>query len=236
LNPVNTMEAKIGAAGSRLLKKDLEGTMKKGVFISFEGIDGSGKSTQLQLCADALAQAGHSVVVTRNPGGTPFGTELRRILLHGDYAVGSLSELLLFMADRAQHREELILPALAAGKIVLCDRYHDSTLAYQGYGRGLNLAMIRQLNAIATQGLMPELTFLFDGDPAILAQRVNKRGQVDRLEGEPLSFRERVREGYYALAKEEPERIRILDATQSIDALWAEVLGYVQQQTSSRLA
>jgi dTMP kinase len=206
---------------------------QRGLFISFEGIDGSGKSTQLELCAQALEASGQAVVVTRNPGGTPFGVELRRILLHGDSPIGTTAELLLFMADRAQHREELILPALAEGKIILCDRYSDSTLAYQGYGRSLPLETIRELNAIATQGLSPALTFLFDGEPSLLAQRVTKRGQVDRLEGEPLSFRERVRSGYCALAQAEPERIQMLDASQSIEALHAEVMARIHSKALS---
>lgn len=197
---------------------------KTGLFITFEGIDGSGKSTQLNLCAEALQQAGHEVVITRNPGGTEFGQELRAILLHSRRQVFPLSELLLFIADRAQHMDEVVLPALAAGKVVLCDRHMDSTLAYQGYGRGLSHETIRELNQIAIQGKQPDLTLLFDAEPAILAQRVNKRGQADRLEGEKAEFHARVREGFLSLAEQEPERIQVFNALDSTEALHQQVM------------
>lgn len=205
-----------------------------GLFISFEGIDGSGKSTQLQLCADALEKNGQSILVTRNPGGTDFGQELRQILLHSSYAVDPIAELMLFMADRAQHREQVILPALAEGKIVLCDRYSDSTMAYQGYGRGIPQETILQLNQIATQGLAPHLTFLFDGEPAVLAQRVSKRGASDRMEAESLNFRIRVREGYLAVAQKETQRVKRLDATHSIETLHAQVMEIVESTCFSQ--
>lgn len=195
-----------------------------GLLITFEGLDGSGKSTQLTLCAQALEQAGHGVVVTRNPGGTAFGQELREILLHSPRQVFPLSELLLFIADRAQHMDEVVFPAMAEGKIVLCDRHMDSTLAYQGYGRGLPMDTIRELNHIALQGKMPDQTFLFDGDPAILAQRVTQRGRADRLEGEKAEFHRKVREGFLDLARQEPERIRVFDALKSAEALHEEVM------------
>jgi dTMP kinase len=201
-----------------------------GLFISFEGIDGSGKSTQLQLCADTLEKKGYSILVTRNPGGTDFGQELRQILLHSTYAVDPVAELMLFMADRAQHRKDVILPALADGKIVLCDRYSDSTFAYQGYGRGIDLETIQQLNTIATQGLEPHLTLLFDGEPSVLAQRVSKRGANDRMEAESLNFRSRVREGYLALTKAKPHRVHLLDATQSIEALHQTVVETIEKR------
>lgn len=201
---------------------------KRGLFITFEGIDGSGKSTQMQLCAQALEAAGHSVVITRNPGGTAFGLELRQILLHSTQTVYPMSELLLFIADRAQHMDEVVFPALAEGKIILCDRHMDSTLAYQGYGRGLPLVTIRELNEIAIQGRKPDLTLLYDGDPATLAQRVNNRGQADRLEGEKADFHRRVREGFLELAQLEPQRIQVLSALESIEQLQAQTLQQVQ--------
>ncbi len=201
---------------------------KRGLFVTFEGIDGSGKSTQMQLCAQALEAAGHSVVITRNPGGTAFGLELRQILLHSTQTVYPMSELLLFIADRAQHMNEMVFPALAEGKVILCDRHMDSTLAYQGYGRGLPLATIRELNEIAIQGHKPDLTLLFDGDPAILAQRVNNRGQADRLEGEKADFHRRVREGFLELAQLEPQRIQVLNALEPIEQLQTQTLQHVQ--------
>jgi dTMP kinase len=202
----------------------------RGLFVTFEGIDGSGKTTQLARCAEALQALGYDVFVTRNPGGTAFGAELRQILLHSKEPVAPISELLLFIADRAQHMDEVVFPALNAGKIVLCDRHMDSTLAYQGYGRGLSLATIRELNDIAIQGRKPDVTLFFDGDPAVLAQRVQARGQADRLEGEPLAFRQRVRDGFHTLATEEPIRIQTLDALNTMESLHEQVMRILQQR------
>lgn len=187
-------------------------------------MDGSGKTTQLELAARALQAAGHTVTVTRNPGGTELGQELRQILLHYDKPVYPTCELLLYVADRAQHMNEVVFPALARGEIVLCDRHIDSSVAYQGYGRQLDLAVIHQLNRIAVQGRMPDVTLLFDADTAVLAQRVNRRGQADRLEGEAREFHERVRQGYQALAQAEPGRIHVLDAAMAVEPLHAEVM------------
>ncbi len=198
-----------------------------GLFITFEGIDGSGKSTQMALCAEALQAAGYSVISTRNPGGTDFGLELRQILLHSKGAVFPMSELLLFIADRAQHMDEVVFPALQVGQIVLCDRHIDSTLAYQGYGRGLPLSTIQDLNTIALQGHPPDLTLLFDGEPEHLAQRVNRRGPADRMEGEKAEFHQRVREGFLAVAKENTERVRVLNALDSMEALHVQVMRIV---------
>jgi len=204
-------------------------TQQPGLFVTFEGIDGSGKSTQMELCAKALEAAGHPVVLTRNPGGTAFGLELRQILLHSKGAVFPMSELLLFIADRAQHMDEVVFPALAEGKIVLCDRHIDSTLAYQGYGRGLSQETIQELNAIALQGRQPDLTLLFDGDPAVLAQRVNNRGQADRMEGEKADFHRRVREGYLAVAQQNPQRIRVFNALDSVEGLHQQAMQTLQE-------
>jgi dTMP kinase len=198
-----------------------------GLFVTFEGIDGSGKSTQLELCAKALQAQGREVVITRNPGGTEFGQELRQILLHSKHPVGTMAELFLFMADRAQHMEELVRPVLARGGLVLCDRHMDSTIAYQGYGRGLDLEMITSLNTLATQDIQPDLTLLFNGDPRLLAQRVSARGATDRLEGEPLAFRERVHSGYQAQAEQHPARITCINALQSIEAVHQEVISII---------
>lgn len=195
-----------------------------GLFITFEGIDGSGKSTQMELCAQALEAKGHSVVLTRNPGGTEFGQELREILLHYPKSVYPISELLLFIADRAQHMDEVVFPALVEGKIVLCDRHIDSTVAYQGYGRNLPLDTIQTLNRIAIQTRKPDVTFLFDGPPDVLAERVNQRGKADRLEGEVQDFHVRVRQGYLALAEAEPERIQVLNALETPQALHQQLM------------
>jgi dTMP kinase len=197
---------------------------ESGYFISFEGIDGSGKSTQMTLCADALRSRGYEVVVTRNPGGTELGADIRRMLLHHPGYVSPTCELLLYMADRAQHMDEVVLPALEAGKIVLCDRHIDSTVAYQGHGRGLSLSLIHTLNETATHGRKPDLTLLFDADPEILASRVESRGEADRLEREALAFRQRVRQGYLALAHRDCDRFIVLDATESIEHLHHQVM------------
>jgi dTMP kinase len=195
-----------------------------GLFVTFEGIDGSGKSTQMQLCAKTLEAQGYSVVLTRNPGGTEFGQELREILLHSTKPVSPISELLLFIADRAQHMDEVVFPALAQGKIILCDRHMDSTLAYQGYGRSLPLETIQTLNQIAIQTRKPDITFLLDGPPDVLAQRVTQRGKADRLEGEVQDFHIRVRRGYLALAEAEPERIQVFNALESPPLLHQQLM------------
>lgn len=204
-------------------------TPPPGLFVTFEGIDGSGKSTQMELCAKALEAAGYPILLTRNPGGTEFGLELRQILLHSKGAVFPISELLLFIADRAQHMDEVVFPALNANKIVLCDRHIDSTLAYQGYGRGLALETIQELNTIALQGRAPDLTLLFDGEPAELAKRVNRRGQADRMEAEKADFHRRVREGFLTVAQQDPKRIRVFNALESVEALHQQVMQTLQK-------
>ncbi|MEB3330111.1 MAG: dTMP kinase [Candidatus Sericytochromatia bacterium] len=187
-------------------------------FITLEGPEGAGKSTQLPQLAKWLEVAGHAVVATKNPGGTPIGGQLREVLLKpANQDLNPLAELLLYAADRAQHVEELVRPALAQGSIVLCDRYTDSTLAYQGYGRGLDLALIAQLNTIATRGLRPDLTLLLDLPPAEGLARVRASRRVDRLEVEALAFHERLRAGYLELAAAEPRRFVVVDAAQPAD-------------------
>jgi dTMP kinase len=191
------------------------------MFITFEGIDGSGKSTQLEYLAKTLQTEGFSVITTRDPGGTRLGQELRRILLHHDGFVSPRCELFLYLADRAQHVEELLQPALAAGKVVLCDRYIDSTIAYQGGGRGLPMEEICRMNDLATHHLKPDKTFLLDAPVETLLNRAQKRSNADRLEQETVHFYERVRQQYLALAAKEPERFVVLDATQPIEHLQA---------------
>jgi len=184
-------------------------------FVTFEGIEGSGKSTHLRLLAAALRSAGRDVVETREPGGTPLGRSLRDLLLQPSATPPEpLTELLLYCADRAQHVAEVIRPALAAGRIVLCDRFSDSTIAYQGYGRGLDLATVRALDAEAHRGLEPDLTFLLDCPPAAGLARAHARsGAGDRFEQEAVAFHEAVRRGFHALAAAAPERYRLIDTT-----------------------
>ena len=189
--------------------------MNPGLLITFEGIEGSGKSTHLRLLARALREAGHHVVETREPGGTALGQTLRDVLLAPSSTPPEpLAELLLYCADRAQHAVEVIRPALAAGRIVLCDRFSDSTIAYQGYGRGLDLDTVRALDARARDGLEPDLTFLLDCSPEAGLARAHKRSSTgDRFEQEALAFHEAVRRGFHDLAAAAPARYRVIDST-----------------------
>lgn len=195
---------------------------KKSLFITFEGADGSGKSTQQKMAAQYLHDKGYNVLVTRDPGGTPLGQKIREILLHHDGKIAPYCELFLYLADRAQHIEEKIIPALNEGKVVLCDRYVDSTLAYQGYARGLSTEEIFMLNNIVAQSLMPDLTFVFDVSTEVAEKRVGET--KDRLESEAKEFHQKVREGFLDLAKKYPERIKIIDANQSINNVHSDVI------------
>lgn len=199
----------------------------RGLFITFEGIDGSGKSTQVKLLREFLDQCGVNYQFAREPGGTALGEQIRTILLnpvHRD--MGVLTEALLYSASRAQLSRQVLWPALEAGRPVLCDRFVDSSLCYQGFGGGLDLQFLRELNDNATGNLKPDLTFLFDLPPREAAQR--RRGSpADRMERKELTFHERVREGYLTLARQEPDRIKILDATGEIDAVQRTVRRFV---------
>jgi dTMP kinase len=195
-------------------------------FVTFEGGDGSGKTTQIRALENYLTSQGKACVVTREPGGTALGVMLRRVLLQaGGALIAPSSELFLYLADRAQHVSEVIRPAVAAGKIVLCDRFTDSTLAYQGYGRGLDLALLRQFNSVADDGTRPDLTLLLDCPVDVgLGRTASRQAQSpsgapkeDRFEREKLEFHERVRAGFLDLARQEPERFRIIDAARSAD-------------------
>ena len=191
-------------------------------FVTFEGGDGSGKTTQIRALENYLTSRGKSCVVTREPGGTELGAMLRRVLLEaGGAPIVPSSELFLYLADRAQHVGEVIRPAVAAGKIILCDRFTDSTLAYQGYGRGIELALLRQFNSVADNGTRPDLTLLLDCPVDVgLGRTANRQKQSqsdapkeDRFEREKLEFHERVRAGFLDLARQEPKRFRVVDAS-----------------------
>ena len=196
--------------------------MKKGMFITFEGADGCGKTTQMKLLAEYLEKKGIDVVLTREPGAKGLGEKVREILLNYEGPVSDRCESFLFLADRAQNIDIIVNPAVEEGKIVLCDRHIDSTVAYQGYGRGLDIERINMLNNIATNGRKPDLTFVFDIDIETSMARVGK--EKDRMERAGKDFHNRVRQGYLELAKQEPQRIKVLDATKSIDEIHREVV------------
>lgn len=199
------------------------------MFITFEGIEGSGKTTLLQGVAQALRGSGRDVVQTREPGGTPTGDRIRAIFLESDLRIAPLAEALLLNASRVHLMSEVIEPALRAGRGVLCDRFTDSTLAYQGYGRGLDLAMLRQLCHMATGGRTADLTFFVDIPVALSRERVASRqraggASLDRLDREDDAFHERVRAGYLALAAANLSRIRVLDGSLPTDQLVDQAL------------
>ena len=195
------------------------------MFITLEGPEGSGKSSQIGLLADFLTQQGYVVMTTREPGGTPIGDQIRHVLHDvANTAMSSTAELLLYSASRAQLVDELVRPALAKGQVVLCDRYADSTLAYQGYGRNLNLADLQIITKIATGGLKPDLTLLLDIDvDRGLARRRDGGEEMNRLDLEVVSFHQRVRDGYHRLALEDPDRWVIVDADRSVTAVQADL-------------
>ncbi len=201
------------------------------MFISLEGIEGCGKTTQLNQISTFLRVEGRSFVVTREPGGTAIGKKIRAILLDpASKELVPLAELLLYMADRAQHIESVIKPQLGAGKIVVCDRYVDATVAYQGYARGLGVDFIRQLHRMMLNDFKPDVTFLLDLPPRIGLSRAwqeldrgNRAGAERRFEEEAISFHEKVRAGYLELARLEPQRFTIIDASQNVLAVQAEI-------------
>ncbi|MEX2150586.1 MAG: dTMP kinase [Steroidobacteraceae bacterium] len=206
----------------------------RGRFITFEGIEGVGKTTQAALAAQYLQSRGIEVVLTREPGGTPFAEQLRALVLEPrERPIGVTAELLLIFAARASHVADRIRPALRRGRWVLCDRFTDATLAYQGAGSGANRAWIRQLAKIAHPRLAPDRTLLFDAPPGIARARVTDRGNhPDRFEAEGSAFFERVRQGYLAIAAHEPARVRVIDASAS----QAEVALAVARELDTMLA
>jgi dTMP kinase len=203
--------------------------MKRGYFFTFEGIDGCGKSTQLARVAEELKAGGVSCLVTREPGGAPISEKIREILISPENArMRSETELLLYLAARAQHVRTVIKPAVDEGKIVLCDRFEQATYAYQGYGRGLDLELLRSANAFATGGLSPDITFIFDIPVELSVERLAKTGKgKDRIESEPPRFFEKVRTGYIEAAAADSEKIKLLDGSKPLDELTKEILGAI---------
>ena len=209
-----------------------------GTFITFEGIDGSGKSTQLRMLAQFLKQSGCDVLTTREPGGTPVGNRLRAALLDAQEQVDPLTELLVFAADRAQHVRRVLRPALESGEVIFSDRYADATTAYQGAGRGFSPELISEIIELATEGLKPDLTLLFDlpveESVARTRRRTNGKQQGDRLDAENAEFHTRVRNAYLQLAQAEPERVRIIDTDGPVELTHQRVKEIVVPFLASR--
>ncbi|PIS29479.1 MAG: dTMP kinase [Candidatus Marinimicrobia bacterium CG08_land_8_20_14_0_20_45_22] len=200
--------------------------MKNGLFITFEGIDGSGKTTQIAAFIDHLKRLSVSYDLFREPGGTAIGEKIRKILLDKkNMQMSAISELLLYSASRHQLSRESIIPALESGKVVICDRFYDSTTVYQGFGRGIDLSFIERLNSIATDRLVPDLTFILDID---LSERTNRIGvkKLDRLESEDADFQRRVRDGFLKVAKDNPNRFVVLNGSQAVNTISDEILAH----------
>ncbi len=215
--------------------------MKRGIFITFEGGEGSGKSTQARLLADALKKRRIPVVHTREPGGTSIAESVRKVLLNPASRIAPLTELLLYEAARAQHLAEVVVPALGAGRTVICERYTDATEAYQGFGRGLDLRTIKTLNSIATDRLLPHLTFLLDvpvkrglatarGLAKRLSHRAARANGGDRMERESAAFHGRVRRGYLRLARGNPRRFRVIPWGGTIEQVHAQIFTEVNRR------
>lgn len=205
------------------------GRRRLGSLLTFEGIEGSGKSTQMDLLADYLSQKGYAVLKTREPGGTPIGNAVRAILL--DPAFGEMTaraELYLILAARAQHLAEVIRPAIASGTIVLCDRYLHSTMAYQGYGRGLNLRQVRSAINQATDRLMPRIAFFLDVSVSVAMRRLASRGKLNRIDREAVAFHERVRKGYIQISRQLKKTTRRIDGNRPVEEVAREIRRFVE--------
>lgn len=200
-----------------------------GKFITFEGGDGAGKTTLINSVYDSLVSQGKNVIKTREPGGSPIGQEIRHLLLHSKAPLTKRCELFLFLADRAEHVDKVILPALEKGQIVLCDRFNDSTLAYQGGARGFDEQLIRSLCTIASNGLEPHLTLYLDLDPRIAFERVKKMGKSkDQIEAEDISFHDKIRSAFHEIAKREPKRFFLINANQPPDSVLIESMRLIK--------
>ena len=198
--------------------------MHKGIFITIEGLDGSGKSTQVSRIKSILEKKGYDVLLTREPGGTKIGEKIRQILLDKDHKeMSAAAEALLYAASRAQHVEQVIVPALKEGRAVLCDRFVDSSIAYQGKGRELGPEAVTDINKFATHGLGPDITILLDIDPEVGLNRAKATKKADRLEQERLDFHRKVREGYKVLAETYPDRIKVIDASKTVEEISREI-------------
>ncbi|EMS73624.1 dTMP kinase [Ruminiclostridium cellobioparum] len=204
--------------------------MNKGLFITFEGTDGSGKTTQIKLLEEYMQGKGYEVVLSREPGGTRISEIIRDLVLDPrNKEIVPLTEMILYAASRAQHVAEVIEPAVEKGKIVICDRYVDSSYAYQGGGRGMDLKIIADVNRIAVNGTVPDITFFLDIDPEIsVRRRINSTG-ADRIEQEKLDFHRRVYDGYKKLSILYPERIKTIDAAKSIEEISSQVRDYIDE-------
>ena len=195
------------------------------MLITFEGVEGSGKTTQMARLGRWLRQRGHRVELTREPDGTALGVGVRRLF---ERSPEPLTEVFLFLAARHQHVAEKVRPWLDRGRVVLCDRYTDATVAYQGYGRGIDPATIRELNVQAAGGVLPDLTLLFDLDPGEGLRRIGRR-RLDHFERERLAFHRRVRRGYLEIQRAEPKRVRVIDAARAPAAVGAQIRGVVEE-------
>ena len=204
--------------------------MTKGLFITFEGVDGCGKTTQMKILSEYLKEKNYEVLLTREPGAKGLGERIREILLHYDGEVSSKAESFLFLADRAQHIDTIINPAVEQGKIVLCDRHTDSTIAYQGYGRNIDIERLKYLNNLATGSRKPDLTFVFDIDIETSMTRVGS--EKDRMESAGKEFFNKVRSGYLEIAKLEPNRVKVIDAARAIDEIAEDVKRIVENLTT----
>ena len=196
----------------------------KGLFLTFEGTEGSGKTTQLDRLARHLTKQGYSVVTTREPGGTRVGEQIRRLLLSTKtQCLDKRAELFLYLASRAQHVQERILPSIERGKIVLCDRFSDATLVYQGYGRALPKDFVKESIKFAASRLVPDLTLLLDIDVDLGLRRIRRRGSANRIDQEGVKFHQQIRKGYLQIARADPRRFRVIDANQDIHTVTALV-------------
>jgi dTMP kinase len=206
-----------------------------GLFITFEGPDGAGKTTQVKAFAQALTERGYDVLITREPGGTPISDKIRGLILDPSHTeMDDATEALLYAASRAQHVREKVLPALAQGKVVVCDRYVDASIAYQGFGLGLPVHRIKEINEFATGGLVPDRTYLLDVSVSAGLERLRARADLDRIEQKDPAYHERVRDGFLTIASEHPERICLINANQTMEEVAQEVIADFSRWLLSR--